>query len=79
MAAGGWNDPRPFAVAAFRARHLNRRELTPTAVAWARVLDEILRTYPGYTLASVLDEDAHALFALRGLVNPNLGEADPDG
>jgi hypothetical protein len=48
-------------------------------VALAQFVDDVLRTYPGYTLSTLLDEDAHALFALRALVSPKLGEADPDG
>jgi len=38
----------------------------------------VLRVYPGYTLASVQDEDAHDLFLTRALVNPKLGQAEPD-
>ena len=32
--------------------------------------------YPGYTLSTLLAEDAHELFMLRGLLDPDLGKAD---
>lgn len=41
----------------------------------ARSLDEFLRSHPGYTLSSLLAEDAHELLGLRELTDEHLGEA----
>lgn len=38
--------------------------------------DALLRIYPGYTLSSLLAEDAHDLFQMRALLDPDLGKAD---
>lgn len=38
-------------------------------------MDSILRRYPGYTLSTLLAEDAHELMLLRELLDPDLGKA----
>lgn len=38
-------------------------------------LDYVLRRYPGYTLGTLLAEDAHELKMLIALTNPDLGKA----
>jgi hypothetical protein len=37
-----------------------------------------LKEFPGYTLGSLLQEDAHALLQMRALLDPDLGKAEPD-
>jgi hypothetical protein len=44
----------------------------------ARWLDSVLRRYPGYTLSTLLSEDAHGLMQMLGLLDPDLGKADDD-
>jgi len=39
----------------------------------------LLRRYPGYTLSTLLEEDAHELMQLLALLDPDLGKADDDG
>lgn len=34
-----------------------------------------MRQFPGYTLSSLMAEDAHALRTLRALLDPDLGRA----
>lgn len=41
----------------------------------AEFVHEVLTTYPGYTLSTLLAEDAGDLFLLRSLLNPDLGKA----
>jgi hypothetical protein len=38
----------------------------------------MLTRYRGYTLSSLLAEDAHALMQMRDLLDPDLGKAEPD-
>lgn len=40
------------------------------------MLDSILRMYPGYTLGTLLAEDAHELMTMRDLIDPDCGKAD---
>lgn len=40
----------------------------------AEFLDYVLRRYPGYTLRTLLAEDAHELKMLIALTDPKLGE-----
>jgi len=41
------------------------------------LLDTLLRRYPGYTLSTLLAEDAHGLMQMMALLHPDLGNA-PD-
>ena len=41
----------------------------PSVLARAELLDGILRVYPGYTLQTLLDEDAHELLRLRRIIS----------
>lgn len=36
----------------------------------------LLKEYPGYTLSTLLAEDAHELLLMRSLLDPDLGKAD---
>ena len=47
----------------------------PPELRRARILDEILRRYPGYTLSSLLAEDAYTLMQHLALIRPDLGKA----
>lgn len=38
-----------------------------------------MRAYPGYTLRTLDEEDAHRLLAMRALLEPGVGRADDDG
>lgn len=38
----------------------------------------MLTTFPGYTLSSLLDEDAYELMQLRALLDPDIGKAKDD-
>jgi hypothetical protein len=38
-------------------------------------MDEVLRRYPGYTIRTLLDEDAHELLTLRAILDPDFGKA----
>ena len=44
----------------------------------AETIDYLLRTYPGYTLATLLAEDV-ALLRLMAILDPDIGKADDDG
>lgn len=43
----------------------------------AEAIDHLLRTYPGYTLSTLLSEDV-ALLRLQATLDPDLGKADGD-
>lgn len=38
-------------------------------------MDAVLRSYPGYTLATLLEADMHELAMLRAVLNPDAGKA----
>ena len=78
MGAGDQPGTRPFAASVWRYRSVPGAFDRPRELDLAEFLDSVLRVYPGYTLASVQDEDAHDLFLTRALVNPKLGQAEPD-
>lgn len=44
----------------------------------AELLHALLQKYPGYTLSTLLAEDAHELLMLEELLDPNLGNAPED-
>jgi hypothetical protein len=76
---GGADRPAPFAGEVFRWRAVPEGP-KPAALAEAEFRDAILTRYPGYTLGSLLREDAHLLHQHFGLLDPHLGEArEPDG
>ena len=83
MVAGGRRGAGPFAGDVFRWRavpggidHATGRPIRkPGALARAEQLDHLLRSYPGYTLRTLLEEDAHELLMLVNLLNPDLGTA----
>lgn len=74
MGDGGPRSAPPFAAAAFRYRAVGVGK--PVALDRAEMYDALLRIYPGYTLSSLLAEDAHDLFQMRALLDPDLGKAD---
>lgn len=39
-------------------------------------MDSVLRRWPGYTLSTLMDEDAQLLHQTLGLLDPDLGKAD---
>jgi hypothetical protein len=75
----GWGPRRapPFAASVFRFNSVGRAGLTkPPELARAQTLDAILRRYPGYTLTTLLAEDARELMQMMALLDPDLGKAD---
>ena len=83
MVAGGRRGARPFAGDVFRWRavpggidHATGLPVRkPPALSRAEQLHRLLKEYPGYTLRTLLEEDAHELLMLVNLLNPDLGTA----
>ena len=73
----------PFAGRVFRYRaapgavdrDTGRRVGPPPDLVKAQTLDYILTRYPGYTLRTLLEEDAHELLMMLNLLDPDLGKA----
>ena len=83
MGGGRPQGTGPFAGRVFRYRAApgaldrttGRRLSPPIELAVAQTLDSILTRYPGYTLRTLLEEDAHDLLMMRNLLDPDLGKA----
>ena len=83
MGGGSAAGAGPFASRVFRYRAApgaldrttGRRLAPPVELAVAQTLDSILKEYPGYTLRTLLEEDAHELLMMRRLLDPDLGKA----
>ena len=69
---GGPPRAPPFAADVFRWRAVGG--LKPSELDRAEWLDLILRTYPGYTLFSLLAEDAHEVMVMLDLLSDDCGK-----
>ena len=72
----------PFAGRVFRANAVaggldadGAPVVPPPELTHARLLDGLLRDYPGYTLRALLDEDAFDLLQMRSILDPECGKA----
>jgi len=63
----------PFAARVFRYRAVGVDK--PAELERAELLHMLLTTYPGYTLSTLLAEDAE-LLRLMALLDPDLGKAE---
>lgn len=68
----------PFAADVFRWRAVAGAEGVekPTALDRAEFFDEVLKTYPGYTLDTLASADAYRLLQHRALLDDDLGKAE---
>ena len=80
MDQGGRPGAGPFASKARKWRAVKGAPGVekPPELSRAELLHALLREYPGYTLSTLLREDAHALLQMRALIDPDLGNAEDD-
>ena len=74
MDEGGGLRAAPFASQVFRWRAVGGDK--PFGLTEAETIDGILGRYSGYTLTTLLAEDAHGLLQIRALLDDDLGKAD---
>ena len=66
----------PFAAAVFKHRTVPSAVEPPEELVRAQLIDSVLQRWPGYTIRTLMEEDAHELYQTLTLLNPDLGKAD---
>lgn len=82
MALGHPRGAVPFAGRVFRFHAVNggrdprtgERVGPPPQFIRAHTLDTILKEYPGYTLRTLLEEDAYELLQIQAILDPDVGK-----
>ena len=71
----------PFAAAVFRWRAVGGAAgiRKPIELSHAEFVDHVLTRWPGYTIESLMREDAYVLMQMLDLLSPDLGKAEDDG